>query len=143
MTFCLMSKGGVPHFVDSQFWLSIAKYSAACNSLEAVTEYILSVDTKSCQQSSAFSGMRCVVSKQGGRPRQVAISCMWEWKRRKASQKKAFWTHSHAMKFLPTLPFGNNVNIMRHLLITRQQGFAYRHVYIWPNHVVRVRFLLI
>ena len=38
MTFCLMSKGGVPHFLDSQFWLSTAKYSAF-NSLEGVTEY--------------------------------------------------------------------------------------------------------
>ena len=68
MTFCLMSKGGVPHFLDSQFWLSTVKYSAF-NSLERVTEYssILSDDdTKSCQQSSAFSGMRCVVSKQKG-----------------------------------------------------------------------------
>ena len=69
MTFCLMSKGGVPQFLDSQFWLSTVKYSAAFNSLEGVTEYssILSDDdTKSCQQSSAFSGMRCVVSKQRG-----------------------------------------------------------------------------
>ena len=71
--------------------------------------------------------MRCEQAK-GGRPRQVAISCMWEWKRRKASQKKAFWTHSHAMKFLP---FGNNVNIMRHLLITRQEALR---TTVWKFH---------
>ena len=90
MTFFLMSKGGVPHFLDSQFWLSTVKYSAF-NSLERVTEYssIRRHEKLSTELSFFRHEMRCEQAK-GGRPRQVAISCMWEWKRRKNLPKKGF-----------------------------------------------------